>query len=217
MANDHAAPPLPQPQPPDNAAHALSHAAQAAASSWSKSMAPMQHNRAVRQLCSALRSTGLATWGLASYQTTDSTGPRPAVNGFTREVLTAARSMLYACECLEYALSAERPGLPDAGEPGTVLCRAAWQTIRSWRHPKGTTADRDHITGQLTTATEALAQAAHNLSFQAHELCGERLSAARSHLSEAACYLTKARHTPSPDPCSPKSAPARPEAAGGTP
>lgn len=217
MTNGHAAPPLPQPQPPDDAAHALSHAAQAAASSWSKSMAPMQHNRAVRQLCSALRSTGLATWGLACYQTTDSTGPGPAVTSFTREVLTAARSMLYACECLEDALSAERPSLPDESEPGTILCRAAWKTIRSWRRPTGTTADRDHITGQLTTATEALAQAAHNLSFQAHQPCAERLSTAHSHLSQAACCLTKARHTPSPDPRPPKSAPAQPKARGGTP
>jgi hypothetical protein len=176
----------------------------------------MQHNRAVRQLCAALRSTGLATWTLASYQTTDSTEPEPAVNGFTREVLTASRSMLYACECLEDALSPERPSLPDEGEPGTVLCRAAWQTIRSWRRPTGTTADRDHIIEHLTAATEALGQAAYNLSFQAREPCGERLSTARSHLTEATSYLTKACRAPAADPGLPQSAPMRSEADGGT-
>jgi hypothetical protein len=196
MTSDQVAPPLPRPQPADKAARALSHAAQAATSFWNNSMEPREHTRAVRQLCSALRNTGVATWGLAYYQTTDSTEPATAVTHFRQEVIAASRSMLNASECLEDALAAERRGVPNENEPGEVLCRTAWKTIRSWRRPTGTTADRDLVIEQLTQATETLGQAAHNLSFQAPEARGERLCTARSYLTDAAFCLTKARHAP---------------------
>jgi hypothetical protein len=217
MTNDPSAPPLPRPQPPDEAARALSHAAQAAASFWMNSMEPREHNRAVRQLCSALRNVGVATWGLAYYQTTDSTAPEHAITHFLQEVITASRSMLNASECLEDALAAERRGVPDESEPGEVLCRAAWKTIRSWRRPVGTTADRDHVIEQLTTATEALGQAARNLSFQAQEACGDRLGTACSHLSDATFCLTNACRVPAIDPCPSHSAHVRPGIDGGAP
>ena len=215
MASDHAAPPLPQPRPASAAARTLNDTAQAAASAWMNALEPTAHSRAVRHLCFALRDVGLGTWGLAYYQTTDTGAPSSVMTDFLQQVTAASESMLIAFGRLEDVLPAEPLSLPDSSDPGTALCQAARQAIRSWRRPTGTTADREQVIRQLKAATEALAQGARGLSFQAQDPYGDRLVTVCSYLSQATSSLTSTLQDPAADPNLPNPANVRPEAHGG--
>ena len=137
------APPLPKPQHPAVAAQALAEAAYAAAHAWAQPLEPDSHNRAISQLYSTLRDLGIATRGLARYQTAGAS-PDPAPRDFPRHVTASARWLLSACESLDGVLAAEGISpLPDPDEPGAALCRAARNAIVAWRQPSGTSGDRD--------------------------------------------------------------------------
>ncbi len=125
------------PAPPAAAARAVSDAARAAAGAWAQPMDPAESSRAISQLYSVLRDLGIATRGLARYQTTGHPGdPRPRTSrGSSRR---ARNRLLDAGESLDGVLAAEGLGpVPDPDEPGAVLCRAARNAISAWRQPAG--------------------------------------------------------------------------------
>ena len=152
MTSGPGAPPLPPPQPPAAAARAITEAAQAAADAWALPMEPAEHSRALSQLHSVLRDLGIATRGLARYQTAGHPAD-PAPPGFSQLVAASAERLLAACQNLDGVLAAEGLGaVPDPDEPGAMLCQAARTAITAWRQPAGTSAERDATVEQLITA-----------------------------------------------------------------
>jgi hypothetical protein len=124
MTSGSSAPPLPPPQQPALAARAVSEAAHAAADAWAQPMETAQFNRALSQLYSVLRDLGIATRGLARYQTTGYPAD-PAPLGFPRHVQAGAQHLLDTWQCLDGVLAANSFGpVPDPDEPGAVLCHA---------------------------------------------------------------------------------------------
>ena len=89
MSSGSAAPPLPPPPHPAATARVLSETARAAADAWAQPMETAQFNRALSQLYSVLRDLGIATRGLARYQTTGYPAD-PAPLGFPRRVRAGA-------------------------------------------------------------------------------------------------------------------------------
>jgi hypothetical protein len=190
------APPLPKPQHPAVAAKALAEAAYAAAHAWAQPLELDSHNRATSQLYSTLRDLGIATRGLARYQTADDPGSRD----FGRHVTASARWLLSACESLDGVLAAEGLGsLPDPDEPGAALCRTARTVILAWRQPSGTSADRDTTVRRFITATGFLSSATLGLAVYAprHRLID--LQVVNASLAEVIAYLTAAIGVPADD------------------
>jgi hypothetical protein len=190
------APPLPKPQHPALAAKALAEAAYAAAHAWAQPLEPDSHNRAISQLYSALRDLGIATRGLARYQTAG-TAPDPASRDFSRHVTASARWLLSACESLDGVLAAEGTGFPpDPDEPGAALCQAARNAILAWRQPSGTSADRDITVKRFIIATGFLSSATLGLATYAPRRRAIDLQVAGGSLAEVIAYLTAAIQVP---------------------
>jgi hypothetical protein len=199
MTTRNPAPPLPHPQRPAAAGQALRDAAQAAAYAWARSMGPAGHARAVSQMYSVLRDLGIAVRGLARYQTAG-TPPAPASPQFTPYLAASDRWLLDAWQHLDGVLAAEGLGtLPDAGEPGTVLCHAVRNAILAWRQPEGTAADRDTTVEHLITAIWFLAIGALSLAAYAPRRRTIELHAVANSLAEAAACLTQAIQEPADD------------------
>jgi hypothetical protein len=159
MISGRTAPALPPPQPPAVAARAVSEAARAAAEAWAQPMDPAESGRAASQLHSVLRDLGIATRGLARFQTNGRPAD-PAPLEFSRLVAAGAQRFVEAWESLDGVVAAEGLGaVPDPGEPGAVLCRAARNTITAWRQPTGTSEDRDTTVRRLIAATGYLSAA----------------------------------------------------------
>jgi hypothetical protein len=198
MTTRNPAPPLPHPQAPAAAAHALRDAAQTAAYTWARPTGTARHSRAIGQIYSTLRDLGIATRGLARYQIAD---PGPVSAQFTQQITVSARRLLDAWEHLDGELAAEGLGtLPDDSEPGTVLCRAARNAILAWRQPEGTAADRNTTVEHLTTAIWFLAIGALNLAGYAPRRRTIKLRAVANGLAEVAACLTQAIQAPAHDP-----------------
>ena len=196
MTSGPGAPPLPPPPPPVVAARTVSEAAQAAADAWAQPMDPAGHSRAVSQLYSVLRDLGIATRGLARYQTTGNPAD-PAPPDFPRLLASSAERLLGAGESLDGVLAAE--GLrtvPDPDEPDTMLRQAARTAIIAWRQPAGTSADRDTIIERLITAIEFLAIATRYLATCAPRRRAITLNAVAASLTEATACLSKAIQPP---------------------
>lgn len=192
MTTRNPAPPLPHPQPPAAAAGALSDAAQAAACAWARFMEPAEHGRAISQLYSTLRDLGIATQGLARYQTTGAP-PGPATGEFPHHLTRSARWLFDANHRLDGVLAAEGPGgLTDDDEPGTALCHAARNAILAWRQPTGTAADRDTTVKLLITAVWFLAAGALSLAVYAPRHRAFELRAVANCLAEVTACLTLA-------------------------
>ena len=190
------APPLPKPQHPALAAKVLAEAAYAAAHAWTQPLEPDSHNRAISQLYSTLRDLGIATRGLARYQTAGAS-PDPASQDFSRHVTASARWLLSACESLDGVLAAEGISpLPDPDEPGAALCQAARNAIVAWRQPSGTSGDRDTTVKRLITAAGFLSSATLGLATYAPRHRGIDLLVVGASLAEAIAYLTAAVHAP---------------------
>jgi hypothetical protein len=190
------APPLPKPQHPALAAKALTEAAYAAAHAWAQPLEPDSSNRAISQLYSTLRDLGIATRGLARYQTADAS-PDPAFRDFSRHVAASARWLLSACESLDGVLAAEGTScLPDPDEPGAALCQAARNAILAWRQPSGTSADRDITVKRFITATGFLSSATLGLATYAPRRRAIDLQVAGASLAEVIAYLTAAIQVP---------------------
>ena len=186
------APPLPKPQHPAVAAKTLAEAAYAAARAWAQPLEPDSHNRAISQLYSTLRDLGIATRGLARYQTAGAS-PDPASRDFPRHVTASARWLLSACESLDDVLAAEGTSfLPDPDEPGAALCQAARNSILAWRQPSGTSADRDITIKRLITATGFLSAATLGLATYAPRRRAIDLHVVCASLTEVIAYLTAA-------------------------
>jgi hypothetical protein len=200
MTSGPAAPPLPPPPPPAAAAHAVSQAAQGAADAWAQRMNPPAFGRAISQLHSVLRDLGIATRGLARYQTTGHPAD-PAPPGYSRLVASGAKHLLEAWQRLDGVIAAEGFGpVPDPDEPGAVLCRAAQTAIIAWRRPAGTSADREATIGWLITAIGYLSAATQCLIACAArqrtiELCG-----VDADLVQASTCLARAMRLPADDP-----------------
>ena len=192
MTTRNPAPPLPHPLHPAAAAGALSDAAQAAAYAWARFMEPAEHGRAISQLYSTLRDLGIATRGLARYQTAD-TPPGPATGEFSHHLTRSARLLFDANHRLDGVLAAEGPGgLPDDDEPGTALCHATRDAILAWRQPTGTVADRDTTVRLLITAIWFLAVGALSLAVYAPRHRIFELRAVANCLAEVTACLTLA-------------------------
>ena len=164
MTSGSGAPPLPPPQPPTVAARAVSGAARAVAHAWAQSMDPAENNRAISQLYSALRDLGIATRGLARYQTTGNPA-RPASLNFRRLVAASAERLLEASESLSGVVAAEGLGVvPDPEESGALLCRATRNAITAWRQPAGTSTESYTTVERLITAIGFLGAATRSLA-----------------------------------------------------
>jgi hypothetical protein len=188
MPSGSGAPPLPFPPHPAAAARAVSEAARAAACAWSKPMDPAEYSRSVSQLYSILRDLGIATKGLARYQTVD-----PASSDFPRLIAASAEWLLGAWQSLDGVLAAEGLGVvPDPEEPGTTLCRAARNAITAWRQPAGTSADRDITVEQFITAIGFLSAATLSLATYAPRRRTIDLRAVGASLAEVTACLAKA-------------------------
>lgn len=188
MPSGSAAPPLPPPPHPAAAARAVSKAARAAACAWSQPMDPTAYSRSVSQLYSILRDLGIATKGLARYQTADI-----AFCDFPRLVGAGAEWLLGAWQSLDGVMAAEGLGpIPDPEEPGAVLCRAARNAITAWRQPAGTSADRDITVELLITAIGFLAAATVSLATYAPRRRTIDLRAVGASLAEVTACLAKA-------------------------
>jgi len=135
-------------------------------------METAQFNRALSQLYSVLRDLGIATRGLARYETTGNPAD-PAPLGFPRHVQAGAQHLLDTWQSLDGVLVAEGfDPLPDPDEPGASLCQAARTAITAWRQPAGTSTDRDTTMERLIAALGFLATAAR---MSDHQLAnGER-------------------------------------------
>jgi hypothetical protein len=174
------------------AARAITETAQAAADAWALPMDPAEHSRALSQLHSVLRDLGIATRGLARYQTAGHPAD-PALPGFSQLVAASAERLLSACQNLDGVLAAEGLGaVPDPDEPGAMLCQAARTAITAWRQPAGTSAERDTTAGQLITAIELLAVAALDLAAYASRRRTIDLRAVNTSLADATGCLWKA-------------------------
>ena len=192
MTSRSAAPPLPPPQHPATAARAVSEAAHAAADAWAQPMETAQFSRTLSQLYSVLRDLGIATRGLARYQTTGYPAD-PAPPGFPRHVQAGAQRLLDTWQCPDGVLAADGFGpVPDPDEPGAVLCQAVRTAITAWRQPAGTSADRDTTMERLITALGFLATAARNLAACAPRQRTIELLAVDAGLAKAAACLRKA-------------------------
>jgi len=186
------APPLPPPQHPAVAARTVSDAARAAADAWARAADPAESGLALSQMHSVLRDLGIATRGLARYQTAGHPAD-PAPPGFPRDLQAAAQHLLDASLSLAGVLAAEGLGpVPDPDEPGAALCRASRHAITAWRQPAGTSADRDTTVERLITAIGFLAAAAGSLAAGTPRqrtisllAVGERLAAATACLAGA--------------------------------
>jgi len=196
MTSGRAAPPLPPPQPPALAARAVSEAARAAAEAWAQPMDPAESGRAASQLHSVLRDLGIATRGLARFQTTGRPAD-PAPLGFSRLVAAAAQRLVAAWESLDGVIAAEGLGaVPDPDEPGAVLCRAARNTITAWRQPIGTSEDRDTTVQRLITAIGYLSAATQCLITFAPRQRAIVLRAVDATMAAATACLTGAIQPP---------------------
>jgi hypothetical protein len=199
MTSGSAAPPLPPPQQPAPAARAVSEAANAAADAWAQPMDTAQFNRALSQLYTVLRDLGIATRGLARYQTTGYPAD-PAPQSFPRHVQAGAQHLLDTWQSLDRVLAAEGFGpVPDPDEPGAVLCQAARTAITAWRQPAGTSADRDTTMERLITALGFLATAAWNLAACAPRQRTIELLSVGAGLAGATACLRRADHAPADD------------------
>lgn len=164
MTSGQGVPPLPPPPSPADSACAISQAAQAATRAWAPPMDPAGHGRALSQLHSILRDLGIATRSLARYQTTGYPADPPPPD-FPQHVAASAERLLDACQQLDGVLAAEGLGpVPDLGEPGAMLCRAARTAITAWRQSADTSAERDITVEQLITAVGFLAAAGRSLT-----------------------------------------------------
>ena len=190
MTTARTAPPLPQPQRPAEAAHAV---ARAAARAWTGPMTPEAHARAVSQLHSVLRDLGIASRGLAAWSaSTPADIPAP---GFPVHIRAGSAALLEAWQHLDGVLAAE--GIPPSGDPddpGAALCRAARDAILAWRQPAGTAADRHDTTRQLITATVTITAAVTDLADSAPRQLAISLQAAVGSLADAIACLTAAIH-----------------------
>jgi len=196
MTSGRTAPPLPPPQPPALAARAVSEAARAAAEAWTQPMDPAESGRAASQLHSVLRDLGIATRGLARFQTTGRPAD-PAPLQFSRLVAAGAQRLLEAWESLDGVIPAEGLGaVPDPDEPGAVLCRAARNTITAWRQPAGTSTDRYTTMERLVTALGFLTTAARNLAAYAPRHRTIELLAVGTGLAEATARLRRTVQAP---------------------
>jgi hypothetical protein len=192
MPSGSQAPPLPPPQQPAIAARAVRDAARDAASAWSQYLEAAEYSRAVSQLYSILRDLGIATQGLARYQTTGHPADFPSPD-YPKHVVASAQWLLAAWQSLDGVLAAEGLGsVPDPDEPGAVLCRTARMAIVAWRQPAGTSADRENIIQLLGTAIGYLATATLSLTTYAPRRRFIDLRAVDASLSEAAACLAKA-------------------------
>ena len=199
MAGGSAAPPLPSPLHPATTARVLSETARAAADAWAQPMEMAQFNRALSQLYSVLRDLGIATRGLARYQTTGYPAD-PAPLGFPQHVQAGARHLSDTWQCLNGVRVAEGFGpVPDPDEPGAVLCQAVRTAITAWRQPAGTSADRDTTMERLITALGFLAAAARNLAASAPRQRTIELLAVGTGLAEATACLRSAIQAPVDD------------------
>jgi hypothetical protein len=139
-------------------------AAQAVAGAWTQPIDPESFSRGISQLYSVLRDLGIATRGLARYQTAGNPA-NPAPPRFRQAVTASAVRLLGAGQCLGGVLAAEGLGpVPDPDEPGAVLCRAARTAITAWRRPAGPSTDRDATIEQLITAIGFLGAATRSLT-----------------------------------------------------
>lgn len=188
------APPLPPPQPPAVAAGAVSEAARAAVDAWAQPMDPAEYGRAVSQLYSILRDLGIATRGLARYQTAANPAD-PAPPDFARLVSASAERLLGAGQNLDGVLAAQGP-VPDPEEPGAMLCRAARNAITAWRQPAGTSAERDTTVEQLIAGVGFLATATLTLTTSAPRRRTVELDAAAASLAGVTACLAKAMQPP---------------------
>ncbi len=142
------------------AARAVCDAAQGVVGAWTQPMDPAEHTRALSQLYSVLRDLGIATRGLARFQTAGHPAD-PSSADFPRLIAASGEQLLRACQSLDGVLAAEGFGpVPDPDEPGAVLCQAARDAITAWREPTGTSAERGTAVEQLITAIGYLAVAA---------------------------------------------------------
>jgi hypothetical protein len=155
-------------------------------------MEAAQFNRALSQLHSVLRDLGIATRGLARYQTTWYPAD-PAPLGFPRHVHAGAQNLLDTWQSLDGVLTAEGFGpVPDPDEPGAALRQAARTAITAWRQPAGTSTDRDTTMERLIAALGFLATAARNLAASAPRQRTIELLAVDAGLAKAAACLRKA-------------------------
>jgi hypothetical protein len=192
MTSTHHVSPLPPPPPPARAAQALAEIAYAAAGAWAQPLDPSRHGRAVSQLNSALRDTGIAARGLAAWQSDgDWAGTTPAE--FARHMTAAADWLLTAWNWLEGATAAEVAGLlPEPDEPGAALCHTARVAIRAWRQPSGAAADRDATVRRFITAAGFLSAAALGLATYAPPCRVADLQAVCASLAEVTADLAAA-------------------------
>jgi hypothetical protein len=196
MTSGPSASPLPSPQHPAVAARAVSEAAQAAADAWARAVEPAESGRALSQLHSVLRDLGIATRGLARYQTAGHLAD-PAPPDFPRDVRAAAQHLLDASLSLAGVLAAEGLGpVPDPDEPGAALCRASRNAITAWRQPAGTSADRDATVERLIKAIGFLAAAAGSLAADTPRQRTISLLAVDERLAGAAACLARAVPAP---------------------
>jgi hypothetical protein len=192
MTSGPGAPPLEPPAPPAGAARAIRQAAQTVASVWAQPMSPAEHNRALSQLHSILRDLGIATRSLAHYQTTGHPAD-PAPPGFPQHVAASAERLLDACQHLDDVLAAEGLGsVPDLDESGAMLCQAARAAITAWRHPVGTSTERDTTIEQFITAVGFLAAAALSLTADARRRHTISLRAVAASMTGVTACLSKA-------------------------
>lgn len=192
MTSESGAPPLPPPPPPAVAARAVAEAARTVAYAWAQPMNSAAHNRAVSQLHSVLRDLGIATRGLAAYQTAGYPAD-PAPAGFSQFVAAGAQRLLGAGQTLDDVPAAE--GLqcvPDPDEPGAILYRAARTAIIAWRQPAGTSAERDSTVEQLITAIQLLTAATLSLMATAPRRRMIELRAVAASLTMATACLSGA-------------------------
>jgi hypothetical protein len=215
MTSGRGAPPLPPPLPPADAARAIRDAAAATASAWAQPVDPDGHSRALSQLHSILRDLGIATRGLARFQTTGYPAD-PAPPDFPQHVAVSAEWLLEACDHLDDVLAAEGLGpVPDPDEPGAMLCRAARTAITAWRQPAGTSAERHTTVEQLIIAVEFLSAALCNLTTFAPRRRTIDLNAVTADLAEVTACLAKAAQSPNqPAKAQPRAATRRPRKSG---
>jgi hypothetical protein len=196
MTSGSGAPPLLPPQPPAVAARANSQAARAAADAWTQPMDSAEYTRAISQLYSILRDLGIATRGLARYQTTGNPADS-APPDFARLVAASAEWLLGAGQSLDGVLAAEGLGpVPDPEEPGAMLCRAARHAITAWRQPAGTSAERDTTIQRLIAGVGFLATATRSLTTYAPRRRITGLQAVAASLAEVTACLAKTLQPP---------------------
>jgi hypothetical protein len=180
-----------RPLPPVVAARAVSEAARAVADAWAPLLDLAGFSLALSQLRSILRDLGVATRGLARYQTAGNPAD-PAPPDFPQLLEASAQRLLDIEVSLDDVVVAEGLGpVPDPDEPGAVLCCAARSAITSWRQPTGTSIERNATVEQLIAAVEFLAAAALSLAEYAPRRRAIDLRASAASLSEVTACLSK--------------------------